>query len=615
MIGFHFQNSPNDWPLSVAKLPGNAMVKLLFGVERARESKVANPSVKTWYRWVGDQPLPYDNFEQHCRDWLNNFIDGTFRREAEHVDYIQGYNETLANSQPQEERDRWIALHTAMARVWYEEYRQEPSLEHIRIILCETAIGNDIPWQIAEAAQRYDALLGYHPYVVCRVGNLSTGGALSDTPFGIRHDAPRARFQNGGIYCMKKTILATHSGVMHDDFLYAANVVNRPDYVSPHDARWYSLRWATMDAEYVARDIHVDWAFGEGGPVLDASEDWSGWLDPLGGWENDDCLGSDLEKYKAVLDYWLQNTFQTLAYKEGRIKGLQLFTSGAPGGSGGQWGNFDLIGDDMQQIAEFSGNYDYPVTGEPPTEPPVEPPTDWQAELWAESIALQTIQLNPSAALQAAIFNDGYVPVESEFWHTIGDIQYAAQAAETLDSGRRRVYYTTVPDWGDVRWFTEGSDVPAEIVDIVDLLPTHATKMYDTRSLDSITDLIIHHTVSSDERTSAQIATYHVSKGWPGVGYHFIIGADGTIEQVNRLETVSYHASAANGYSVGIALKGDFTTEHPTDAQLESARWLVNWLGDEALDNVEIVYGHKEAAGAATACPGDSWDEWKNEVI
>ena len=133
---FHFQNSPSNWPTAVAKLPNNAMTKLLFGVERARESKAANPNVKTWYRWVGDQPLPHDNFEQHCRDWLNQFIDGTFRREAEHVDYIQGYNETLANSQSTDERNRWIRLHTAMAKVWYEEYRQESSLEHIRIILC-----------------------------------------------------------------------------------------------------------------------------------------------------------------------------------------------------------------------------------------------------------------------------------------------------------------------------------------------------------------------------------------------------------------------------------------------------------------------------------------------
>ena len=475
-IGEHFQNSPNRWPDAVSKLKDGTIIKFLFGVERCREAKGINPNLKTWYRWVGDQPLPHDNFEQHCRDWLNQFIDGTFRREAEHVDYIQGYNETLANSQGPDERARWVALHTAMAKVWHDEYRQEEALSHIRIILCETAIGNDIPLEIATAAQKYDAILGYHPYIVCRVGkvNLRKAAVLDGLgdDINVRYDAPRAEFHDWSNYRDPHTrLVAALDGAIYDEPLYkmnesiersfmgllkadaVADAINVPDYVSPHDWRWYSGRWATMDAEFVARGIHVDLAFGEGGPVLDASEDWSGWLDPLGGWRNPDCLNGDLNKYKAVMDYWLQNTFQTPAYKEGRVLGVQLFTSGAPGGSDGQWGNFDLIGDDMQQIAEFSGAYDYPPTGETPME-------NWQQEVWDKSIELQTISLNPKAALQAAIFSDDFVPVESEFWHTIDDIQYAAQAAEHLETGARRVYYTTVPEWDNVRWFLDPSAPP-----------------------------------------------------------------------------------------------------------------------------------------------------------
>src|SRR5210317_2265294 len=104
MISFHIQNSPEDWPRAVAKLPASAPVKMVYGVERCRESKAANPNAKTWYRWVGDQPLPSGNYEAHARAWLNQFVDGTFRREAQHVDYIGEYNETLANSQGPEEK-------------------------------------------------------------------------------------------------------------------------------------------------------------------------------------------------------------------------------------------------------------------------------------------------------------------------------------------------------------------------------------------------------------------------------------------------------------------------------------------------------------------------------
>ena len=119
MIGFHIQNSPPDWPRAVSKLPAAAPVKFCTGVERSSEAWEANPDCHPWYRWVGPQPLPAADFEAHARAWLNNFIDGTFRREAGFVDYTQEYNETLANSQSAEEKARWIALHTAMAKVWY----------------------------------------------------------------------------------------------------------------------------------------------------------------------------------------------------------------------------------------------------------------------------------------------------------------------------------------------------------------------------------------------------------------------------------------------------------------------------------------------------------------
>ena len=501
-----------------------------------------------------------------------------------------------------------------MAKVWSESYSQ-----YGRITICATAIGNDIPWEIAEAVERYNAVLDYHPYIVCRVGKITLDRKAWRLFAPVQHNAPRARFRGGGLYKMREFVDDSANAHMRADALggFAA-----PDYVSPHDWRWYSGRWATMDAEFVARGIHVDWAFGEGGPVLDASEDWSGWLDPLGGWKNKDCLNGDLEKYKAVLDYWLQNTFQTPAYQEGRILGLQLFTSGAPGGSGGQWGNFDLIGDDMQEIASFSGLYDYPPVGDPPPPPPpaedceglprtqynrrvIVVPQDATATEWA--LVCETAYQNKQTVTFS--YDDagiGALTGKTAILYGLAENQHSEFTAWYAEH-----YPCTVVEFRD---YSGGNGNP-RIINITDGITTHDTKTYSTRDLDGITDLIIHHTVSSDQRTADQIAAYHVhGKGWPGIGYHFVIGANGTIEQVNELETISYHASAANSYSVGIALKGDFTTEHPTDEQIASVVWLVDWLRD-TLNNVEVVYGHKEAEGAATACPGNTWLEWKDKVI
>ncbi len=59
-----------------------------------------------------------------------------------------------------------------------------------------------------------------------------------------------------------------------------------------------------------------------------------------------------------------------------------------------------------------------------------------------------------------------------------------------------------------------------EIIDVADKLPKHATERYDTRTLDKITHIAIHHTAAPGNVTPERIAEYHVGNGWPGIGYH-----------------------------------------------------------------------------------------------
>jgi hypothetical protein len=157
---------------------------------------------------------------------------------------------------------------------------------------------------------------------------------------------------------------------------------------------------------------------------------------------------------------------------------------------------------------------------------------------------------------------------------------------------------------------------PLEIINIVDELPKHATLKYATRPLDAITTLTIHHTVSPPDRSIESLAAYHVaSNGWPGIGYHFVLKADGRIFQTNHLTTKSYHAGSAaapgdeNLFSVGIALQGDFTNAPPPQAQLDAARDLVAHLL-ATLPKATAVLGHRQMPGAATACPGATWQQW-----
>ena len=141
------------------------------------------------------------------------------------------------------------------------------------------------------------------------------------------------------------------------------------------------------------------------------------------------------------------------------------------------------------------------------------------------------------------------------------------------------------------------STVPVPTMkDVTDTLPKHATNRYSTRSLDKITHLTIHHSAAPANIPVETIAAYHVNNNdWPGIGYHFCIGPDGTTYQVNRLETISYHAGVVNDYTVGICLEGDFRNGLiPTPKQIESAGHLSAWLSQKLNIPVANIMGHKE---------------------
>ena len=151
-------------------------------------------------------------------------------------------------------------------------------------------------------------------------------------------------------------------------------------------------------------------------------------------------------------------------------------------------------------------------------------------------------------------------------------------------------------------------------------LPSHSYKIYDTRELEDIKVLIIHHTTGDAFGSTVAIANYHVyGKNWAGIGYHYLIDGAGGIEQTNRHETISAHARYHNDDSIGISLKGCFTGNAiPSDDQMAAAAWLVNRLKAEL--PIEDVIGHKNTAysqtpGHGTRCPGDTWLEWKHQVI
>jgi N-acetyl-anhydromuramyl-L-alanine amidase AmpD len=123
--------------------------------------------------------------------------------------------------------------------------------------------------------------------------------------------------------------------------------------------------------------------------------------------------------------------------------------------------------------------------------------------------------------------------------------------------------------------------------------------------------IVLHHSASPDVG-AAEIHSWHLQKGWAGIGYHFVIRANGSIERGRPLETIGAHAGPrVNGYSIGICLAGDFMTSRPTELQIRALLELTGWLKNYYAGSTLDVKLHREVT--ATECPGKlfPWEEVK----
>lgn len=117
--------------------------------------------------------------------------------------------------------------------------------------------------------------------------------------------------------------------------------------------------------------------------------------------------------------------------------------------------------------------------------------------------------------------------------------------------------------------------------------------------------IVIHHVGIPDGDTSAAaIHRAHLANGWAGIGYHYVIRKDGTIERGRPLATVGAHAEGQNYHTVGINVTGNFDKEIPTPAQIHSLEGLVAWLCKtySITPGPATIVGHRDVN--STDCPG-----------
>ncbi len=112
--------------------------------------------------------------------------------------------------------------------------------------------------------------------------------------------------------------------------------------------------------------------------------------------------------------------------------------------------------------------------------------------------------------------------------------------------------------------------------------------------------LVIHHSASGDV-SAETIHQWHLNQGWAGIGYHYVVRADGTIERGRPEIYQGAHCVPVNRQSIGICCTGDFTKHAMPDAQKKALIELLRMLKQKYLQ--AAITQHKDHD--ATACPGN----------
>lgn len=74
----------------------------------------------------------------------------------------------------------------------------------------------------------------------------------------------------------------------------------------------------------------------------------------------------------------------------------------------------------------------------------------------------------------------------------------------------------------------------------------------------TITLIIIHCSAVKPNQTSSadQIDLWHKQRGWRGIGYHYVVRRDGTIENGRPEYEIGAHCLNRNAHSIGVCYEG-----------------------------------------------------------
>jgi len=122
-----------------------------------------------------------------------------------------------------------------------------------------------------------------------------------------------------------------------------------------------------------------------------------------------------------------------------------------------------------------------------------------------------------------------------------------------------------------------------------------------------IDEIILHCSATPAGRDVSvdEIRRWHLARGFSDIGYHYVVGLDGSVHAGRPVECVGAHCLGHNAHSVGVCYVGGVGADGitPLDTrtpeQIAALRRLVRQLL-ERFPNATL-HGHREFA--AKACP------------
>jgi len=152
--------------------------------------------------------------------------------------------------------------------------------------------------------------------------------------------------------------------------------------------------------------------------------------------------------------------------------------------------------------------------------------------------------------------------------------------------------------------------------------------------------IVVHHTALTKEDlaqfpgpiTVSSIDSLHEKRGFQAfywgkvyhIGYHYLILADGTVQNGRPERCVGAHTRGHNNL-IGICLVGDFSSHEnpdpqmgntePTDAQIRSLNSLIKDITRRYGISCDQIYRHEDL-NPKTECPGDRfpWEDVRTRI-